>query len=250
MNKSRTAHAIVGFCLLLAAIPHPADAGLIRILADQDASIHSAVPDQNSDTPGAYLWVGHHDPPNDIYESMIGFDTSVIADLSNASQSFQLTRMTLNVFGLHLHSPGIVRTALGNTDTWDASTVTWNTSAGDHGPILDWALHGHFGRGTLPAYVPWDVSQIGLDPLVDNDYVTFYLFVDPVSGAGANFHAFEAENGGLLGGATSPAFLEIEYETAVSAVPEPSTAVLIGVGGMLLVGTRLRRRAPAARRTS
>lgn len=120
---------------------------------------------------------------------------------------------------------------LGNNDNWDEFSVTYNSHGSDHGGALDSQI---VSSSTVNSYVSWDVSTVGANEFMQDNYLTFFMFI-PNPGTGDNWHNFEPEEHD----SSHEVFLNIDY--TIAAVPEPSTYALM-LGGLGLIGLMARRR--------
>ena len=139
--------------------------------------------------------------------------------------------MSFNAYNSYGDDTGPVNIGLGNNDNWDEFSVTYNSHGSDHGGALDSQI---VSSSTVNSYVSWDVSTVGANEFMQDNYMTFFMFI-PNPGTGDNWHNFEPEEHD----SSHEAFLNIDY--TIAAVPEPSTYALM-LGGLGLIGLMARRR--------
>ena len=201
-------------------------AASINISVSQDASINSGSPDETlNNTSWVYV--------ETTFQSLFGFDMSSLTSQLSPGESLIINNLSFNAYNNFSSGTGSsVRIALDNNDSWDESTITWNTYAG-HGASLDSIF---MDASDVDSYISWDVSGINVSEILDNSYLTFSLYdTDPIGG---NWHNFQPlENSG-----SNEAFLNVDY-TIVSAVPVPAAVWLFGSGLIGLVGLARRKKA-------
>jgi len=191
---------------------------LVDIQVLQDAAINRNTPDTNQNESG---FGGFNDRllvsstnTTTLDESIFGFDLTLLPSQAVINS---ITFNTHRIFSsIHSFDSNPVHIALGNTDIWDANTVTWNTSNGDHGDILDTQI---FSQDSTPVWVSWDVSNIQQQEYQDQ-LLSFYLFTEPLGGSFGHNDQFEIDT----------AFLTIDYD--VAAVPLPA-AIWLFISGIL-----------------
>lgn len=209
-------------------------ATVIDIRVSQDVSLASSRPDSNSNNPGhEFLWVGDNLGGRD-YQGMFGFNMSPLTSLVPAGDSLVIESMTFNSYNnyssyvdrsgsnfVDVDSTGPVDIALATSDAWDANIVTWNSHHGAHGAVLS---EVSVSPADVGSYVAWDVSAVRISEILDDNYLTFYLYI-PNVGSGDNWHNFENEEYS----GTNDSFLRVIYHLAPNQVPEPAGLSLMGL---------------------
>lgn len=211
-----------------------AHATLVDIRVAYDVSLDGGRYDTNHNNTGhAYLWVGHNQERMNNYETMFGFDMTLLTSQVGANDTLTINQITFNAWNnFNMMMDGFVSIGLGNTDEWDPDLVTWETSFGDHGDALDAVWQSN---DNLNSWVTWDVSAIDLNEITDDNFLTFYLFTTPLNEY--NWHDYEAEEWTD----NHEAFLTVDYTITNQTVPEPATFFLLGAGLSVLVILRIRK---------
>jgi|GEM_PF-3736216 len=171
---------------------------IINIAVSQEVSLMDNGAENSNFNTSNLVWVGNNSLRNDA-QGMFGFDMSPLTSLLGAGETLTINNMSMFAYPDYVDEDGIVDIALGNSDVWNGSVVTWNTSNSDHGAIIDSI---NITTAQADSYVSWDISSVAVSEFITDNYLTFYLSI-PDLGVD-NWKVFKGND-------TEDAYLTIDY---------------------------------------
>jgi len=171
---------ILSIILLFPAIAH---SGEQRIELNQAISVSPDPSDVNYYLSSDYYWVGKNSVGAD-HESLFGFELSKATIENIASVSFYAKVVLRHGEG------GIVHMAIGNDNSWNEQTATYNSAGGNFGNIED---SNNLNNNNLNQYVSWEISVEKFNSALESGYLSVYLFTNSVGSDGTNFHDIASE---------------------------------------------------------
>ena len=171
---------------ILLVIPIVVSGEEVRIELDQAASVSYPYDvDKNYYLYSPYYWVGTNDAEAN-HESLFGFkldnmglDVDEIISIKFYAQ-----------VALRHGNGGSVNMALGNDNTWNEQTATYNNTGGKYGNIIN---SNTLNAENLNQFTEWELRKEDIGRSIENEYLTIYLFTNALGTDGTNFHSFASE---------------------------------------------------------
>ena len=241
---------ILTLTILVGALAVPASAATIATTVSQDTYIRNdGTPNSKNNGDGDNENLLGRNAGADDLRSLLGFDVSALTTELATTGGGDYSNLTINSATLTIFERrGRTFTATLNVSAYGfdftAADATWNDPDGDGAVTGDALAGGTIGTLLGSSVVTWDNTA-------DNDSTVFTLTAGSLATAIENA-ATTGELNLLLNSTDASSFfsmtsdsgtaarhakLDIDY--TVTAVPEPSSTALLGLGGLALI---LRRR--------
>ncbi len=211
----------------------------IMLFPSQDTSIYRQMPDENFGSNSA-VWMGFLNV--NIYRSDIGEMRMLTQfDLSSVPQGVTVTSATFSValqsFNMPTGYTSVEASIYKLTQSWIASQATWNNAAANR---TSWTTPGGsfsqrpvtstlFTSNDTNKLISWNITSL-VQSWLDNPDTNYGMIMkadySQTQSAGY-FGTMEAE-------LVYRPFLNIQYETSQSQVPEPLSFLLVSISGLIM----------------